>query len=183
MANWWDQLNQSIADTGILQAINPVARDVLPGLGAFEDIIGIDPNSWGPNTFVGGADAAAAAPTSPSPILGRGLAVPQQPGGASLDWSGGFPLTTTTGRRGLIPYSGGPVPSGYRVAQRPPRAPSAGTPGGTYLVPRRSMNPLNPRALMRAERRMSAFTHWVKRHFRIAAHTPKRKKIGGRRRR
>ena len=183
MANWWDQINQAIADTGILQTINPIARDVLPGVGAVEDILGIDPSTWGPNTFAG-AESAASAPASPSPSLSRGLALPQIPGGASLDFGnlggggfGGFPLTVSGPRR-LIPYSGGPIPSGYRVAQRAARAPSAGTAGGVYLVPRRHMNPLNPRALMRAERRMSAFTHWVKRHFRIAAATPRRKKGG-----
>jgi hypothetical protein len=108
--------------------------------------------------------------------------------GATGDWGdlsmngysgGGFPLTTTNGgRRGLIPYSGGIIPSGYRVGMRKPRAPTAGYPGGAYLIPRRSMNPLNPRALMRAERRLNAFSKWVKRHFVIASHAPKRRKGG-----
>lgn len=92
---------------------------------------------------------------------------------------GGFPLTLTGPRR-ILPYSGGIIPSGYRVAQRPPRRPTAGYPGGVYLVPRRSMNPLNPKALMRAERRMNSFTTWVKRHFRIAAAAPKRRRTSGR---
>jgi len=48
------------------------------------------------------------------------------------------------------------------------------------LIPRRTMNPLNPRALMRAERRLNAFSTWVKRHFKIAAAAPKRRKGGGR---
>lgn len=97
-----------------------------------------------------------------------------------MDWgygNGDFALTTTRSR-GLIPYSGGMIPSGYRVANRAGRAPTAGYPAGVYLVRRRSMNVLNPRALMRAERRMSGFTRWVKRHFTIAAAAPRRRKVG-----
>lgn len=93
-----------------------------------------------------------------------------------------FSLTTTRGSRGLIPYSGGMIPSGYRVANRRATSGSPARPAGTYLVPRRSMNPLNPRALLRAERRMSAFTKWVSRHFAIAKRAPRRKKFGRKRR-
>lgn len=102
--------------------------------------------------------------------------------------TGVFSIPATSGRRGLIPYSGGVIPSGYRVCQRKARAPVAGRAAGVYLCPRRSMNPLNPRALLRAERRMNSFTTWVKRHFSIASRMPRRKKasrvarFGGRRR-
>ena len=132
----------------------------------------------------GGSGHPSAPPTTVgAPTLGGGVSAFQggysSGGGASMDWGNDFAMTVSNGgRRGLIPYSGGIIPSGYRVGMRPPRAPTAGYPGGTYLIPRRTMNPLNPRALMRAERRLNAFSTWVKRHFKIAAAAPKRRKGG-----
>jgi len=183
---WWEDLNQAISDTGILQAIDPVARDVIPGYAAYEDLVGIDVKKWGPGTFnnpAAGGTGAPSAPPGPDVIFLNNK--PFSPGGAApMDWSdmGLNPYAMTTTRpRGLIPYQGGMIPSGYRVANRAPRRPTQGYPGGVYLVPRRHMNPLNPRALMRAERRMHAFTTWVTRHFKIAAAFPKRRgRKGGR---
>lgn len=83
-----------------------------------------------------------------------------------------FPVATRNGSRSVIPYQGGMIPSGYRLTQR------GGVP---YLKKIRHMNPLNPRALLRAERRMGAFTGWVKRHFRIASSMPARKRRAPRR--
>lgn len=117
--------------------------------------------------------------TNPVPMVSPSVHGPTSNGG-QMDWgygNGDFALTTTRSR-GLIPYSGGMIPSGYRVANRPGRPATAGYPAGVYLVRRRSMNVLNPRALMRAERRMSGFTRWVKRHFTIAAAAPRRRKVG-----
>ena len=92
-----------------------------------------------------------------------------------MDFSG-YDLTTT-GARGLIPFQGqGPPAPGYHLARRSARRPQQGRNPGLYWVPRRSMNPLNPRALMRAERRMAGFTKYVKRHFSLASIMPKRKK-------
>ena len=84
------------------------------------------------------------------------------------------------GPRRLYPLSAGWPGPGYRAARRGARRPSGGNPAGIYWVPRRKMNPLNPRALLKAERRMSAFTHWVKRHFQITSSMPRRRRAPGR---
>lgn len=160
--------------------INQVAGAIFPSSspGRVQGVGGVAPpaQTWQPsqNTW---QDTGGASGTWPA----------QQSGG-TMDWTQlGVPQGMTLGgRRGLIPYSGGMIPTGYRVQNRPGRR---GTPGygpGVYLVPRRHMNPLNPRALLRAERRMASFTHWVKRHFSLVSHMPRRKKarrFGGARKR
>jgi hypothetical protein len=173
-------LTDTLSDFGL-----PSAGGASLGIGvakALAKSTGFDPFG----IFGESSSAASSAPTGPqatgaAEIFGGGMTAG---GGASsmYDYGNGFALTTSP-RRGLIPYGGGVIPSGYRVVQRAARRPTAGYPGGTYLARRRSMNPLNPRALMRAERRMGAFTNWVKRHFRIAMHAPKRRKTVGKRRR
>jgi len=117
----------------------------------------------------------------------QGPPTPPGLGGATGSWEQGgamqlMRIPMNGMGRGLIPFSGQYIP-GYRVALRPASRGSAGHAAGYYLVKPRRMNPLNPRALMRAERRMGAFTHWVKRHFTIQKSMPRRKKVGGRKRR
>jgi hypothetical protein len=180
MAEWWEDL---------IGAVNPYVRDVVPGFGAVQDFIGgaamglglaspedlypgmigyQPPGGGGTMGFPGATQIAGG---GASAVFGGGYS---DGGGASMpSMMNGLALS---GPRRIYPYTGGLIPSGYRVANRPPRRATSGYPGGTYLVPRRRMNPLNPRALMRAERRMGAFTHWVKRHFRIAGAMPHRKR-------
>lgn len=187
--SWWETL---------LGGVGSVLETADLGYGVGQAIADLDlfgfkkPPSMPARTSGGyGAVGFSAAPGGgpPGPIANAGIQgvnalVPNVYGGGSMngDWSGDYGMTLTRGRS-LIPYSGGVIPSGYRVAMRRPRAPTSGYPGGAYLVPRRSMNVLNPRALMRAERRLSGFSKWVKRHFTIAKHAPKRRKVGGRKRR
>jgi len=74
---------------------------------------------------------------------------------------------------------------GLRPKFLPARRPTQGREAGLYWRKPRHTNPLNPKALVRAERRMAMFTGWVKRHFKIASQFPARKKarrFGGRRR-
>lgn len=74
---------------------------------------------------------------------------------------------------------------GYRPRFLPARNATSGRAAGMYWRKPRHTNPLNPKALVRAERRMAMFTNWVKRHFKIASQFPARKKarrFGGRRR-
>jgi hypothetical protein len=141
-----------------------------------QEIAKLDPFGFNVDPYLPPAGGTGQPSAPPTTAFGGGFSTG---GGTSMAWDdfgGGFPLVTTRGaRRGLIPYSGGVIPSGYRVANRAARAPTAGLAAGTYLVPRRSMNPLNPRALMRAERRLNMFSTWVKRHFKIAAAAPKRR--------
>jgi hypothetical protein len=183
MAGWFDELLGGVgavfetADLGY--GIGKAIADLDPfGLKKAPRLPARDLNR------AGGSGHPSAPPTSAgAPGLTGGVTQGFQGGfttggGASMDWGNGDYAMTVTGRRGLIPYSGGIIPSGYRVGMRRPRAPTAGYPGGAYLIPRRSMNPLNPRALMRAERRLNAFSTWVKRHFKIAAAAPKRRKGG-----
>jgi hypothetical protein len=190
---WLADVLRSVQETDFGVATSPV-RGIAS---AAQKLLGSDPvERWS-----AGAGHSSAPPTS---VGGDGFTLAGNAikkafeGSGTWDWSpqggpmngfdlGGvtsdFPLTTTTGRRGLIPYTGGFIPSGYRVGMRPARRPTPGTAGGVYLIPRRTMNPLNPRALMRAERRMNAFSKWVKRHFTIQKAMPKRRKVGGRKRR
>jgi hypothetical protein len=184
MANWFDDLLGGVGavlDTaGVGYAIGKGIADLDPF--GFKKAPSLPPRDL---NRAGGSGHPSAPPTTPgAPLIGGGVSSGFQGGfttggGASMDWGNDFAMTVSNGgRRGLIPYSGGIIPSGYRVGMRPPRAPTAGYPGGTYLIPRRTMNPLNPRALMRAERRLNAFSTWVKRHFKIAAAAPKRRKGG-----
>jgi len=189
--DWWDNLT---TEGGLLQKLEglsagleqylPSAAGATAGIKLARKIAagGVDPFGVFPQT--GAASSAA-----PQGVQASGATPYYETGGATGMWppdnagyGNGFALTLPGPRR-IVPYAGGVIPSGYRVAQRPPRRPTAGYPGGVYLVPRRSMNPLNPRALMRAERRMNAFTTWVKRHFRIASAAPKRRKTVGKKRR
>lgn len=168
--------------------LDQTARDIIPGYteiaGYGSDVLGIDKVGTPPilpssSSGLSASDVAGLLQSAGQNIyehaLGGGSSIG---GGATMDWSSmGVPNgLTLSGPRRIMPYMGGMIPSGYRVAKRNARAPTSGYPAGVYLVPRRSMNPLNPRALMRAERRMGAFTHWVKRHFRIASSAPRRKR-------
>lgn len=74
---------------------------------------------------------------------------------------------TTGGRRSLVPFTGqGSWPGpGYRLARRPARRPTSGHAGGIYWVPTRTMNPLNPRALKRAIRRLDSASRVAKKLF------------------
>ena len=96
-------------------------------------------------------------------------------------------LPALASRTSVIPFTGQNWPGpGYRLSALPARSPQAGRAAGLYWTRPRKTNPLNPRALMRAERRLEMFTRWVKRHFNIASQMPRRKKsrsFGGRRRR
>jgi len=175
----------------IINQVNPFVRDLVPGFAAVQDVAGeIFGDSLGPQyKGMPGYVPPGYSPTVPNQSYiptAQQVAnqyfhkLPTTGGGASGMWQDPFALTTTRGR-GLIPFSGqGPPAPGYRLASRPARAPTAGTQGGMYWVPRRSMNPLNPRALLRAERRMGAFTKWVKHHFSIASAMPRRKRSASR---
>jgi len=165
----WNDINQFIQP--IAEFIDPWA-DLIPGFQAAENILGIDPSKW---RDTGGQSVFRPLPTAPVPSARIFAESGPVLGGATMDF-GSFDLTTT-GMRGLVPFQGqGPPAPGYHLARRPARRPTRGTAGGMYWVPRRTMNPLNPRALMRAERRMAGFTKYVKRHFNLSACMPKRKK-------
>jgi hypothetical protein len=160
--------------------LDTAAREFIPGYdvlaGYGDQVLGLGyPQQSQPPSTYGGYGSGG-----PTQVQGAGASVGY---GDQAGWLGASPMDYSmptslalSGPRRIYPYTGGVIPSGYRVAMRPARRPTSGYPGGTYLVPRRRMNPLNPRALMRAERRMGAFTHWVKRHFRLASHMPHRKK-------
>jgi hypothetical protein len=182
---FWDDISTAWNDVNaflqpVAEFIDPWA-DLIPGFQAAENILGIDPAKWTTQSGQSIFQPTVAAP----PVFGGGQA---QQGGASMEWNQlGVPAAMAwTGPRRIMPYTGGIIPSGFRVANRAARRPTQGYPAGTYLVPRRRMNPLNPRALMRAERRMGAFTRFVKSHFQLSSIMPKRKKsarFGARRRR
>jgi len=166
-------LGAGTTDT-VVDTLWETARDVIPTFGVAEDLlrgVGIIPPSPSPAGSSRGIPAISINPSSGGQTSG---------GGATGMWNGGFDLTTT-GMRGLVPFQGqGPPAPGYHIARRPQRRPTAGRAAGLYWVPRRTMNPLNPRALLRAERRMSSFTKWVKRHFTIQSSMPRRRKAASR---
>ncbi len=150
--------SDTLVDTGW-----DLAKGLIPTFGAAADLfepkaaspaLGGATGSWGPMDYIQGGGGMLG-------LDGMGL-------GLDMTATGG-------GRRRLIPISAGWPGPGYHEARRGLRRPSAGHPAGRYWVPNRRMNPLNPRALLKAEHRMGAFTHWVKRHFRIAAAAPRRR--------
>lgn len=214
----WDDINSVVGEA------NPYVRDLIPGFGAVQDVLGgigqmtglagpsdLYPGMAGYQPPESGAGLGGGGQSTPArvsaggaqggDILGgaSGTWWDEMPGmqtasnpGAPYQWSGStgggmYDLTTlggspmAVGPRRLFPLSAGWPGPGYRAARRGSRRPSAGHPAGLYWVPRRKMNPLNPRALMKAERRMSAFTHWVKRHFAIASSMPRRRRAPTRR--
>lgn len=67
------------------------------------------------------------------------------------------------------------VLAGFRPRWLPARRAMAGRDAGLYWRKPRRTNPLNPKALARAERRMAMFTRWVKHHFTLAKSMPRRK--------
>jgi hypothetical protein len=189
--SWWDDINSVLQP--VAQFIDPFA-DLIPGFQTAETILGIDPSSWG---GTGGQPAQQFLPGPQSTFV---PSVPQSsPGVGGVNYGqfqndmaefiglGGdgmdFPLTTTRGMtRGLMPYQG-VIPSGWHLKRLPNGR--RGTPArapGDYIARNRRMNPLNPRALARAERRMSSFTRYVKHHFSVAHLMPKRKSAGKKRR-
>lgn len=86
-------------------------------------------------------------------------------------------LSTAAPGMQLIPFTGQNWPGpGYRLSALPARNPSPGRAAGLYWKRPRHTNPLNPRALVRAEKRLAMFSHWVKRHFQIQKSMPKRRK-------
>jgi hypothetical protein len=194
----WDDANQYLQPA--MEFINPVARDLVPGFGAVEDVLGIGPGTpgWGsPPQLGGGGGLGGGGSSTPAHAAAGGAmggwsgdwgATPPQ--AAPLDFGGGQPMSydlstlggspMAVGPRRLYPLSAGWPGPGYRVARRGNRRANPGYQAGIYWVPTRRMNPLNPRALLKAERRMSAFTHWFKRHFSIASTMPRRRKASAR---
>jgi len=165
----WNDVNAFLQP--VAEFIDPFA-DLIPGFQAAQNILGIDPSKWNDPS---GNTVFRSLPTTPVPTARIFAESGPVLGGATMDFSG-FVLTTT-GMRGLVPFQGqGPPAPGYHLARRTGRRPQAGRNPGMYWVPRRTMNPLNPRALMRAERRMAGFTKYVKRHFSLISVMPKRKK-------
>jgi len=77
------------------------------------------------------------------------------PGGLPVPTPGGFPMARTGGRASFITMPNGlpGCPSGYHPEKQ----------GKPYCVRNRRMNPLNPRALSRATRRVGGFARAVKR--------------------
>lgn len=125
---------------GVAQKLAPVATMVNPGLGmAMGSIGGIGSQLFGKVPTVN-----AGAITIPG-----GQPVPTVP---SLDFLKGFPQLTGPG--------GGTFGKGALVE----------TPAGTVLVKGKSrrMNPLNPRALSRAYRRLNSASKWAHRLFNVS---------------
>jgi len=174
LSGLWDDANAFLAP--VADFLNPIAQDLIPGFKLAEDLLGLGPPA-GQNYSQAWPGTAGAGASGQWTALPSAVQVSKGVGGVYSD--GGqmdFPLMTTGGMgRGLIPYGGGMIPRGYRVRQLPARRATAGHPAGVYLSRTRRMNPLNPRALSRAERRMSSFTRYVKRHFQTTHLMPKRK--------
>jgi hypothetical protein len=178
---WLDDLLGAGTTEGFVDTAWQAARDFIPTFAPAEDFlktVGIIPQSVSAPSVQNGGYIPSATEIFSHPLPFAGGS--SMGGGASGMWPDQFALTTT-GRRGLIPFTGqGPPATGYRLTSRGQRAPQAGRAAGMYWVPRRTMNPLNPRALLRAERRMGAFTKWVKRHFQIQSAMPRRKRSASR---
>jgi len=174
LSGLWDDANQFLAP--VADFIQPIAQDLIPGFKLAQDLLGIGPQAGSTYSqqypqLLGGASGQWDSPVMSAVQVAQGAGGVFS-GGGTMD----FPLTLTGGMgRGLIPYGGGMIPRGYRVVQRAAQRPTAGRPAGVYLARSRRMNPLNPRALSRAERRMSSFTRYVKRHFQTSHLMPKRK--------
>lgn len=106
---------------------------------------------------LGGASGSWGPPMVPEEVPMSYLPVAAGPGVMS-------PVPYGSGRRSLVPFQGAgswPGPN-YRIANRPYRRGQPERPAGIYWVPRRSMNPLNPRALRRAASRIKAASRWAK---------------------
>lgn len=166
---WWENLLGSVT-AGVSDILGDVGSDNWSLASVLQPVLGVAGSALSATSKARQQLKGGSMPQVPQLFLGDefggGTAAP-----AALPFGGlmGGATGTFNGRssRSMVPFGGGGIPPGYRIAQRN---------GQAYLKKIRHMNPLNPRALLRAERRMGAFTHWVKRHFRIAAATPRRKK-------
>lgn len=153
--------------SGVSDLSRTVANNMLPGLGLGDYWANSVESFLSPQALPGGSGLLEALPgssgTSSMPALSSGgnMLLPMVSGPANA----------------VIPFTGQNWPGpGYRLSMLPARRPSAGRPAGMYWKKPRRTNPLNPQALMRAERRMSMFTRWVKKHFSVMKSMPRRKK-------
>lgn len=132
--------------SGAAQALAPVATMINPGLGmGMSSLGGIGSSLFGGKggTIIPGPDVGKLTGPGGGPFGGGGL---------------GFPnVTNPQAIREQLLAQGGK--SGSLVA----------TPNGVVLVrSRRRMNPLNPRALSRAYRRLNSASKWAHRLFNVA---------------
>ena len=178
--SWLDEMSSVLLDplvdpvskllqgdlSGVSDLTQHLGNNMLPGLGLGDYWADSVDSYLAPQALPGGTLAEALPPSSGSSST------------MALSSGGNMLLPTVYNpTNALIPFTGQNWPGpGYRLSMLPARRASAGRAAGMYWKKRKVMNPLNPRALARAERRMSAFSRWVKKHFQIQKSMPRRKK-------
>jgi len=153
-------LQQSLASTSIIPGPGTPGFDPIPNLIPFRAPAGIVAPDW--SGLVRAGIEALFGNNTPTTFQEGPLALPPQsptpglfPPGGLQGPIGGAVVPRTGGRAAFITMPNGMMgcPSGYHPEKQ----------GKPYCVRNRRMNPLNPRALSRATRRVGGFARAVKR--------------------